>query len=949
MAERLRELLGVPQHAWLGDVQFDMNQGNIGIGSDGVVYEIDFQGSPAAVKVLHEALIRPGNHGRDEFLRRFGSECVELKNLTHPRIVQFLGAGRAPNGSPCLLMERMKGSVAECMMRGDSGEDFECTVTVLRDVAAGLMYLHWKRIIHRDLKPQNVLLGTDGHAKIADVGLARLINEEFSQSIPTRCPGTRFYMPPEALDEGSAYGLEVDMFSFGVLANSMVTRKEPQPSEARHERLPGGGKHPIPETERRDGDLSLLPAEHPLRLLILSCLNDDPSRRPTAEQAHTTISVCLKQYSAIQKASAAAAKRAVDSAAQPEENADDPVVHSGASIQRALSTMQEQIASLADVTRQNSMLIAQAIAQQSQHDTKISSVHGDVEQLRRSVADSQEAADAHRSRADQQLVRTNESVQQVLVQQKQALAHVSAQLSELKAGHEAVVNEMVGVTATVQESMANWEVDNKNLACTLSVVRQEQDKQSQLLRRQPQHQPHVRDVSQHARVHQADGTAPSQQQQPAEVGTDVVRNATVAVPSSSSSSSRVHQSLPPAADTTSAGGSSAALRGHQEPAGLSQVSCIAGIAGMAERSPQSSQLSPVTRMTTAISETFARDVLAQREWIQRRSMSGRRLPRRCRWLIAERNKQVYLCATGSEQSVLISTAADLGELTSLAVPANTIISAMASNRENVFAVARQRDGTHALFRVDDVERELTMVCKCPYSLHSPLVLATHDEIVVFDQSLEQRVVDGAVRCRYRHLYSMSSGKWSSGCSHPHSDDAGWLDPSRLVVGLARMATFSYDDDAALSRWPLLPDIVHDARVVSCTDGQVHVFGLRLGRSSAPSDPIMHFVLDPTASVSGWVKFDTHTVKHSEQIVPLGDGVIFAADLRRRQATTRLHFGTGNAFSEPDVVPLQQPAGLVDGKSTCVAAAAVCGALLVVAAEKIHSNTDYKLFTMSLKP
>ena len=222
----LKRDLGIHDSLWLGQVEIDLTKGELGIGSDAIVYRTVYDGRQVAVKVLHRTLISPRNVGRANFIRKFGEESKRLRQLSHPAIVSFIGVGQAPNGSPCLVLELMEDSLAS-RIAAIPPDTFLQTLSYLIDVAAGLRYLHWKEIIHRDLKPQNVLI-VAGSAKISDVGLSRCLHGDGQQML-TRCPGTANFMAPESLDKGVEYGVALDIFAMGVTILTMFTNKAPAP------------------------------------------------------------------------------------------------------------------------------------------------------------------------------------------------------------------------------------------------------------------------------------------------------------------------------------------------------------------------------------------------------------------------------------------------------------------------------------------------------------------------------------------------------------------------------------------------------------------------------------------------------------------------------------------------------------------------------------------------
>ena len=103
-------------------------------------------------------------------------------------------------------------------------------VSFLSDMAKGLAYLHGQDppIIHRDLTARNVLLNSTMVAKIADFGVAHIVNLHGNQAATlTRVPGALVYMPPEA-DKDGRYNTKLDIFSFGVVMLFTITQESPK-------------------------------------------------------------------------------------------------------------------------------------------------------------------------------------------------------------------------------------------------------------------------------------------------------------------------------------------------------------------------------------------------------------------------------------------------------------------------------------------------------------------------------------------------------------------------------------------------------------------------------------------------------------------------------------------------------------------------------------------------
>ncbi|EOA13563.1 hypothetical protein CARUB_v10026624mg [Capsella rubella] len=196
----------------------------IGDGSFGLVYRAQLlNGVVVAVKKLdHDAL---------QGFREFRAEMETLGSLNHPNIVRILGF--CISGSDRILIyEFLEKSSLDYWLHENTEENSPLTwstrVTIARDVAKGLAYLHGlpKPIIHRDIKSSNVLLDSNFSARIADFGLARSMDASRSH-VSTQVAGTMGYMPPEYWEGNTAATVKADVYSFGVLMLELATRRRP--------------------------------------------------------------------------------------------------------------------------------------------------------------------------------------------------------------------------------------------------------------------------------------------------------------------------------------------------------------------------------------------------------------------------------------------------------------------------------------------------------------------------------------------------------------------------------------------------------------------------------------------------------------------------------------------------------------------------------------------------
>ena len=158
------------------------------------------------------------------------------------------------------------------------------------DVAAGLVYLHEqdpKPIAHRDLAPKNILLSTEGRAKLCDLGVAKATNLSKGN---TMGPGTPAFMPPEVIISKNYSPTLVDIYSFGVTLLEMCSSIDSNPGELFHMADSGLQYVMIPERQRREASFVALGSGHLLEKLISRCLETLADARPKARE----VLKCLK-------------------------------------------------------------------------------------------------------------------------------------------------------------------------------------------------------------------------------------------------------------------------------------------------------------------------------------------------------------------------------------------------------------------------------------------------------------------------------------------------------------------------------------------------------------------------------------------------------------------------------------------------------------------------------
>ncbi|KRZ05755.1 Serine/threonine-protein kinase 4 [Trichinella zimbabwensis] len=160
----------------------------------------------------------------DTDLQEIIKEISIMQQCDSPYVVKYYGS-YFKNSDLWIVMEYCGcGSVSDIMrLRKQTLNENEIAV-ILRDVLTGLQYLHSRRKIHRDVKAGNILLNTEGHAKLADFGVAGQLTDTMAKR--NTVIGTPFWMAPEVIQE-IGYDCKADIWSLGITALEMAEGKPP--------------------------------------------------------------------------------------------------------------------------------------------------------------------------------------------------------------------------------------------------------------------------------------------------------------------------------------------------------------------------------------------------------------------------------------------------------------------------------------------------------------------------------------------------------------------------------------------------------------------------------------------------------------------------------------------------------------------------------------------------
>ena len=199
--------------------------GLVGQGGMGVVYKARQKSLDrlVALKLLPAALADDPAFGD-----RFQREARTMARLDHPNIVRVHDFGEA-EGRFYLLMEFVDGpNLRQVIERG--GLEPREALRIVPAICDALQYAHDRGIVHRDIKPENVLLDREGHVKITDFGLAKLLHHDAGQRTLTRAGqvmGTPHYMAPEQYRTPDDVDHRADIYSLGVVFYEMLTGEVP--------------------------------------------------------------------------------------------------------------------------------------------------------------------------------------------------------------------------------------------------------------------------------------------------------------------------------------------------------------------------------------------------------------------------------------------------------------------------------------------------------------------------------------------------------------------------------------------------------------------------------------------------------------------------------------------------------------------------------------------------
>lgn len=194
----------------------------IGEGGMAVVYKAKDRllNRYVAIKIL-----RPEFTQDEQFLESFKRESQAAAGLQHPNIVSIYDVGRTGNIN-FIVMELVDGRPLSDLIKEKGRLDYKTTIDIAKQMASALSIAHKHQIIHRDVKPHNIMITSDGVAKLTDFGIARAVSNATMVADTSKIIGSVHYFSPEQA-RGAYVDERSDIYSLGIVMFEMLTGRVP--------------------------------------------------------------------------------------------------------------------------------------------------------------------------------------------------------------------------------------------------------------------------------------------------------------------------------------------------------------------------------------------------------------------------------------------------------------------------------------------------------------------------------------------------------------------------------------------------------------------------------------------------------------------------------------------------------------------------------------------------
>jgi len=221
---------------------------------------------PVAVKVMHREMSEQADQ-----LERFRQEARAVAKLSHPNVVAVIDAGE-DKGHPYIVFEYVEGETLKQRINRVGALDAQEALAYAIEIARGLTVAHARKMVHRDIKPQNVLIDSEGRAKLTDFGISRQLESD-GLTATGRVLGTTDYVSPE---QAMGHGVDQrsDIYSLGVVLYEMLIGQVPYHADSQVGVAMKHVNEDMPDVQTRRPELSAAAA-----LVVERATAKDPNQR----------------------------------------------------------------------------------------------------------------------------------------------------------------------------------------------------------------------------------------------------------------------------------------------------------------------------------------------------------------------------------------------------------------------------------------------------------------------------------------------------------------------------------------------------------------------------------------------------------------------------------------------------------------------------------------------
>jgi tRNA A-37 threonylcarbamoyl transferase component Bud32 len=219
-----------------------------------------------AVKVMHREMSEQADQ-----LQRFRQEARAVAKLSHPNVVAVIDAGE-DGGHPYIVFEYVEGETLKQRINRVGALDAQEALAYAIEIARGLTVAHNRNMVHRDIKPQNVLIDSEGRAKLTDFGISRQLEQD-GMTATGRVLGTTDYVAPEQA-MGHPADQRSDIYSLGVVLYEMLTGQVPFQADSQVGVAMKHVNEELPDVQQRRPELSAAAA-----MVVERATAKDPAQR----------------------------------------------------------------------------------------------------------------------------------------------------------------------------------------------------------------------------------------------------------------------------------------------------------------------------------------------------------------------------------------------------------------------------------------------------------------------------------------------------------------------------------------------------------------------------------------------------------------------------------------------------------------------------------------------